>query len=551
MTLVDQVTALAARVATECKSIRGALALKEPAISTGTTVQFWRGDKTWASPPSSTWYTGAGAPSNASGLVGDFYVNSTTGDYYKKDTVSHWALQGNLKGPSGSMWYSGNGTPDQAGSPGIVGDYYIDTSTGLFYRQTSLGVWAGQGSLKGPTGATGATGQTGSTGTSGATWFNGTTVPTSTTPSAAVVNDYYLNTTDGTVYKKTSSTVWTSQGSLAGPTGPTGPTGLQGPAGVGGDQALYPTGAVRQSQDRRDVSNSTTVLTSGRMCVVAIHLQAGDVVNSITFMNTTAGSGLTHVWYALYDANHNLISATADDTSTAWVANTAKTLALSSSYTVPTTGLYYLGIVVVGSTLPNMLCTVGLAAALGLNPIISATANTGLTTPATAPATLGAFTVANAQPYAYVSGTAALPLTGLEPGISLIVRRDTADQSIPTSTLTNITWPTTERNVGGWVGTGGVFTVPAGKDGLYAITGCITWAGNSTGRRVLAVIIDQTNTIARSEISAASGQAAPAVATEVYLTAGQTVALQAYQSSGAALALDSTRTNRFTLRQVA
>lgn len=47
MSLASQVTALAARIATECKSIRTVANGKEPAIAAGTTSQWWRGDKSW------------------------------------------------------------------------------------------------------------------------------------------------------------------------------------------------------------------------------------------------------------------------------------------------------------------------------------------------------------------------------------------------------------------------------------------------------------------------------------------------------------------------
>jgi len=129
---------------------------------------------------------------------------------------------------------------------------------------------------------------------------------------------------------------------------------------------------------------------------------------------------------------------------------------------------------------------------------------------------------------------------------SLIMTRN-ADLSIPNAALTNVTWTDTERNVGGWVGSGGVFTIA--EAGLYAITACITWGGNTTGRRVLAINIDG-NAIARSEFPAGGGSLSNAVATEVALVAGQTVNVQVFQSSGGALALDGTRSNRLTVRRV-
>ena len=48
-------------------------------------------------------------------------------------------------------------------------------------------------------GATGPTGDTGETGTAGTLWYSGAGVPSD---AIGVVNDMYLNTTNGTMYKK-------------------------------------------------------------------------------------------------------------------------------------------------------------------------------------------------------------------------------------------------------------------------------------------------------------------------------------------------------------
>lgn len=45
-------------------------------------------------------YTAAGAPAAGTGVINDFYINTTTGDYYSKAT-GNWVLQGNLMGPAG------------------------------------------------------------------------------------------------------------------------------------------------------------------------------------------------------------------------------------------------------------------------------------------------------------------------------------------------------------------------------------------------------------------------------------------------------------------
>ena len=49
-----------------------------------------------------TWFTGAGTASTTMGAVNDLYINTTTGEYYKKTSANTWTLQANLTGPAGS-----------------------------------------------------------------------------------------------------------------------------------------------------------------------------------------------------------------------------------------------------------------------------------------------------------------------------------------------------------------------------------------------------------------------------------------------------------------
>jgi len=100
---------------------------------------------------------------------------------------------------------------------------------------------------------------------------------------------------------------------------------------------------------------NTTLCTTGQIYLQAIWLSAGTVVTNISFSSaTTAASVPTHYCFALYDSSRNLCGSTADQTSTAWAANTVKTLALTAAYTVPTTGLYYLAFMVVATTVPTV-----------------------------------------------------------------------------------------------------------------------------------------------------------------------------------------------------
>jgi uncharacterized protein RhaS with RHS repeats len=91
------------------------------------------------------------------------------------------------------------------------------------------------------------------------------------------------------------------------------------------------------------------------------------------------------------------VARTANQTTTAWASNTAKTLAIAqttagtaTTYTTTYTGLHYLGIMYTGSALTLM--SEGTTAQLGdLAPAFGAS-STGQTTPPTV--TAGAFTAA-------------------------------------------------------------------------------------------------------------------------------------------------------------
>src|SRR6185312_16322968 len=71
-------------------------------------------------------------------------------------------------GSPGSQILAGAGVP--VSSLGSNSDFYLDNSTGNYYKKIS-GTWTSQGSLRGPTGSTGAIGPQGPPGPRG---FNGT-----------------------------------------------------------------------------------------------------------------------------------------------------------------------------------------------------------------------------------------------------------------------------------------------------------------------------------------------------------------------------------------
>lgn len=152
------------------------------------------------------------------------------------------------------------------------------------------------------------------------------------------------------------------------------------------------TGALYETFDR-DLCDevNTAVLSSGRLSLQAIYLPAGTTINSISFWSaTTAGATLTNQLFGLYDSSLNLLRSSTNDTSTAWAANSRKTLSLTSAFTTTYSGIHYLGIMVAATTVPTLKGnTAKTGGQLGAGaPSMGGTSTTGLTTalPATAAA---------------------------------------------------------------------------------------------------------------------------------------------------------------------
>ena len=171
-------------------------------------------------------------------------------------------------GTRGSLWYTGTALTHTSGAASgtsamtasyIVGDMYLNSSTGIVYRCTTAGTtttskWTYYGSIKGatgpqgpqgPQGATGATGSTGAqgpkgdtgatgaTGTRGSLWYTGTALThtsgtasgTSAMTGSYLVGDLYLNTTYNRVYRcTTAGTTTTSKWAFQCQFGATIPT---------------------------------------------------------------------------------------------------------------------------------------------------------------------------------------------------------------------------------------------------------------------------------------------------------------------------------------
>jgi len=144
--------------------------------------------------------------------------------------------------------------------------------------------------------------------------------------------------------------------------------------------------------------------SSGVELAVGVPLQAGDVISTITFITGgTAANGPTAGYAVLRGTDGTKLVQTADFGSTARAANTAYSVSLTSSYTIVTPGLYYVGLsLTVSTTMPTVRgVSVGnatVAGAVGLSAKILAQSH-GSSVGATAPSTIATPTTVATVPY--------------------------------------------------------------------------------------------------------------------------------------------------------
>ena len=241
------------------KIISVALIASFPMVSADATTKPKAAGRTAASIPN-TILSGVGAPSNAIGIDGDFYIDIKNLNIYGPKMKKKWPAAVSLKGSNGSAGTDGKsgsdgktitnastvagpsgaqgfqGVPGTPGDIGQKGDQGLRGEVGATGEQGIAGPAGAQGSIgltgpigiqgpagfgsqgaPGATGATGAQGPSGATGSqgpagSGATGAQGPAGPTGATGSVGA----------------TGST------GAQGATGPTGLTGAQGTAGAPG-----------------------------------------------------------------------------------------------------------------------------------------------------------------------------------------------------------------------------------------------------------------------------------------------------------------------------
>jgi hypothetical protein len=156
-------------------------------------------------------------------------------------------------------------------------------------------------------------------------------------------------------------------------------------------------------------ADQAAALTTQIMLSAAIVLPAGMRVTNLSFVSGATAAGTpTNWWFALYDtqATPALIGQSADQATAAWAADTVKTLALTTPYTVPVDGLYYAAIMVKATTVNSLMCVslgrAAMAGALGLSmAVLVQTSGSSLTT--TAPSTIATPTTTAQVPWCAIS----------------------------------------------------------------------------------------------------------------------------------------------------
>lgn len=133
--------------------------------------------------------------------------------------------------------------------------------------------------------------------------------------------------------------------------------------------------------------DDVAALATGVMTSADLWLNEGDLVTNLTFISGATAAGTpTAWWFALYDTAGALMAQTADQTTTAWAADTVKTVALATAQRITKSGLYKAAINVTATTVPTLVGTVGAKPVLTGEGNLAQTSGSGLTT--TAPATI-------------------------------------------------------------------------------------------------------------------------------------------------------------------
>lgn len=187
----------------------------------------------------------------------------------------------------------------------------------------------------------------------------------------------------------------------------TGTTGWKAASTFGTSGATVDASGLsmyRSNMNRVQTVTNVAALTTQVMHSTAIYLHAGDVVTNLSYLSaTTAADTPLNWWFALYSnaSTPALLSQTADQTTTAWAANTVKTVALGTPQTISTSGVYYAAMMMKATATVTLagvtvLNAANLGALIATQKVVSQTSGSALT--ATAPSTIASPTTVATVP---------------------------------------------------------------------------------------------------------------------------------------------------------
>lgn len=165
------------------------------------------------------------------------------------------------------------------------------------------------------------------------------------------------------------------------------------------------TSIRRQSVPRRYcATDHAAALVTQVMTHVAVPVINGDIISSLTFVSGATAAGTpTNWWFALYTQAGALLAQSADQTTAAWAADTAKTLALTAPQTMLTDQIVYAAIHVKATTVPSLVGALVARAAVSTGAFVTGqvrlAGNSGAALTTTAPATIATPTAQAQIPY--------------------------------------------------------------------------------------------------------------------------------------------------------
>lgn len=116
---------------------------------------------------------------------------------------------------------------------------------------------------------------------------------------------------------------------------------------------------------------------------------------------------------------------------------------------------------------------------------------------------------------------------------------NSANISIPDSTITNVTFDTEQFDTAGMHSTSSnthKITIPV--DGIYATGACLSWVANATGIREMAIQVNGSTIVDETVQASTGGQLTTQNVKTIWkCTAGDVLTTVAYQTSGGALSL--------------